>query len=416
MLAGLPKFGRISKLPYPTSVKTHFVCNGVFSGCFYGCEASYVNESVCAKVASAVSSCLAPKAARRSKHMLFSRLDRECDPFAFVLSKRVSMLRRMLVMYPWLGEPVATILQNYLNRGFPGAALAPGEAASHVAPSMEVPGSSEAKAKHFSMGPIGHLLFSLSQYDMALGQDLNVIQEREVPFNLLEAPFQYLKPLIRSAVLRKRSRWVAAERSVCSNVGEIDFFTLNDSLRRDKGSKFMQSLWHATLASWSDSLLEAIDYAPSAACRCGHHDCTFHHAVWDCPLTQHLRDKHALLNLVDHSRFSRSLAAGVPSMLSADINTCPWDPTTPWTSNDFENFARAAGYQSRELMLNYHEGTTYSNLMEDSTLHGLSARRLVAKMRGPFGAAFPDPPPHYLPGNEDEDFVKVWTDGNVYFP
>ena len=65
----------------------------------------------------------------------------------------------------------------------------------------------------------------------------------------------------------------------------------------------------------------------------------------------------------------------------------------------------------------YHEGTVaYSNLMEDSTLHGLSARRLVAKMRGPFGAAFPDPPPHYLPGNEDEDFVKVWTDGSVYFP
>ena len=138
-------------------------------GCFYGCEAGYVNESVCAKVASAVSSCLAPKAARRSKHMLFSCLDRECDPFAFVLSKRVSMLRRMLVMYPWLGEPVATILQNYLNRGFPGAALAPGEAASHVAPSMEAPGSSEAKAKYFSMGPIGHLLFSLLHHDLALG-------------------------------------------------------------------------------------------------------------------------------------------------------------------------------------------------------------------------------------------------------
>ena len=207
MLVGLPKFGRISKLPYPSSVKTHFVCNGMFSGCFYGCEASYVIESVCEKVASAVSSCLAPKAARRSKHMLFSCLDRECDPFAFVLSRRVSMLRRMLVMYPWLGEPVATILQNYLNRGFPGAALAPGEAASHVAPSMEVPGSTEAKAKYFSMGPMGHLLHSL-----ASGLDLNVVQNGEVPFNLHESPYQYLKPLIRGAVLRKRSKWVAAER------------------------------------------------------------------------------------------------------------------------------------------------------------------------------------------------------------
>ena len=170
------------------------------------------------------------------------------------------------------------------------------------------------------------------------------------------------------------------------------------------------------MAGWSNSLLQAIDYAPSAACRCGHPLHTFRHAVWECPLTQPLRDKYGLLSLVDHSRFSASLAAGIPSMISADINTCPWDPSMPWTSNDFESFARAAGNQHRELMKYYHEATVaFDNIMGDEALKGLCAKLVVAKLRGPFGVAFPDPPPFALRGDGD-GFVKVWPDGSGYFP
>ena len=123
-----------------------------------------------------------------------------------------------------------------------------------------------------------------------------------------------------------------------------------------------------------------------------------------------------LLSRVDHSRFSASLADGIPSMISADINTCPWDTPMPWTSNDFESFARAAGNEHRELMKYYHEATVaFDDIMGDEALKGLSAKLVVAKLRGPFGTAFPDPPPLAFRGDGD-GFVKVWTDGSVYFP
>ena len=187
---------------------------------------------------------------------------------------------------------------------------------------------------------------------------------------------------------------LAHTRTELTGVGEVVFNTLRCTLQREKGKKFLCSLWHATLAGWSNSLLQAIDYAPSAACRCGHPLHTFRHAVWECPLTQPLRDKYTLLSRVDHSRFSASLAAGIPSMISADINTCPWDTSMPWTSNDFESFARAFGNEHRELMKYYHEATVaYDNIMGDEALKGLSAKLVVAKLRGPFGSAFPDPPP-----------------------
>ena len=324
-----------------------------------------------------VSRCLAPEAARRSNSMLSSCFDRECDPFAYILVKRFSMLRRMLVRYFWLDEQVFAILSSYRNRGFPGTASAAGNPMSPMAPWFGDTARAEWKTQHFAMGPVGYLLYSASHYGLCLDQAYNVYQGNEVPYNLLTSPFQYLKPLVRAGVFRKRSEILSRTRTGLAGVGEVDFNTLRCTLQREKGKKLVCSLWHATLAGWSNSLLQAIDYAPSAACRCGHPLHTFRHAVWECPLTQPLRDKYTLLSRVDRSRFSASLAAGIPSMISADINTCPWDPSTPWTSNDFESFARDAGNQHHELMKYYHEATVaFDNIMGDEALKGFVTNEL----------------------------------------
>ena len=49
----------------------------------------------------------------------------------------------------------------------------------------------------------------------------------------------------------------------------------------------------------------------------------------------------------------------------------------------------------------------YDNIMGDEALKGLSANLVVAKLRGPFGSAFPDPPPPASSDNGRDGFVKV---------
>ena len=251
MQNGLPKLFRVGRLPYPSSVKSLFVCNGVFSGCFYGCEATHVNESVMHKLTTAVSHCLAPEAPRRSNVLLFSCFDRECDPFAYVLVKRLSMLRRMLVRYSWLDEQVSAILSSYWNRGFPGTASAAGKPASPIAPWFGDTARAEWKTKHFPMGPVGYLLYSAAHFGLSLDQAYNVYQGNEVPYNMLTCPFQYLKPLVRAGVFRRRSDILSRTRTEIAGVGEVDFNTLRCTLQREKGKKFLCSLWHATLAGSS---------------------------------------------------------------------------------------------------------------------------------------------------------------------
>ena len=105
-----PSFFGWLGFPTPVVLNPSVFVRGFFSGCFYGREATHVNESMMHKLNTAVSHCLAPEAARRSRTMFTFVFQLRMRSLCVCVSEALQHARdRMLVRYSWLDEQVSAI-------------------------------------------------------------------------------------------------------------------------------------------------------------------------------------------------------------------------------------------------------------------------------------------------------------------
>ena len=101
---------------------------------------------------------------------------KDFDPEVIQLTRKVALLRRIVAKYPGEEEKIRLILKKYANvnkNGFAGKSNLP-----------ELDGR--------IMGPIGLLLQELNKVNAEINDNLEITQEHEVAFNIMQTPWQAL--------------------------------------------------------------------------------------------------------------------------------------------------------------------------------------------------------------------------------
>ena len=133
------------------------------------------------------------------------------------------------------------------------------------------------------------LVYSLSQFGLALTPSLDLCENYEICVNILSMPYQYLRPHMRGAIIRARTLIASNERSMLTACGELDWDLMRRALSELPSDLRPSMRWLLSLSHWDNTFLATIDQADSCVCRCGAPH-TMMHWCWECPFTKHLRD------------------------------------------------------------------------------------------------------------------------------
>jgi hypothetical protein len=93
---------------------------GVLAGALYGCEATHASETPLSTLSAHLAKALHGDAPRRSNTCLFNLFDKEVEPYAVVCIRRITLMRRMVIKFPYLQDAVSDAITTYSERGFPG--------------------------------------------------------------------------------------------------------------------------------------------------------------------------------------------------------------------------------------------------------------------------------------------------------
>ena len=315
---GIMCIGRIGFLPHDVETKSNFIVNAGYSAGLYGCEATHANEAWVAKLATTTANAIGTHGTRRCPEIMFSLLKVELDPWVVIFTRRVVMLRRMLVKHPSIADGVRDAISLYNERNFPGT-ISDHLDDSNITTAPVVGNSLRAPWKkiHHAWGPIGYLLLSASHYGVAITPSLQFRQRYEVAFSIFDVPYQYLKPLVIMAARRARLQQAALKRQYLAIGQELDYQLLYRLVRKQDGENRRRLRWHLSLAGWSNSTLHDAGAIDSGSCQCGAAQQTTLHLLRDCPLTEHLWKDNPLLCFIFEHDAPDMLVMGLPPALTA---------------------------------------------------------------------------------------------------
>ena len=163
-------------LPFESTKKEHVLAI-IYSAALYGCEASMANEQLLARLSSLASRVVFPVSSRRSQGISFSLTspNKETDPSVVILLRRCIMLRRMIAKLPDLAITLAYTISLYAESGFPGTEEHyQAKTDDAEIPRLGHPDRALWKQGVCPMGPVGLLLYSISQYNIYILINLSV--------------------------------------------------------------------------------------------------------------------------------------------------------------------------------------------------------------------------------------------------
>ena len=382
MAESLPKIRRLAWLPLEIAVKLSLMGSAIFSGAFYGCEATHASESYLHTMTTAIAQAMHGHAPRRSNSSLFNLFEVEVDPWAVICIRRVMMLRRMLIKNEWLADAVSDAIERYQQHNFPGTCV--DEDMPHNISCAPPPGSAlraDWKKKHHAWGPIGFLCYSLSHYGLAISSKLRLHQNNEVTHCLYNMPYQFVKPLVTQMIRRGRQVTIASERTILRDAGELDHDLMRKVLNSLDPTLIPAVRWVLTLSFWDNAYLASIGHHDSGLCKCGMVH-SMDHWFWECRLTQHLRDQNPVVSFIAMHNPTLAFRRGFATMLRPNPLASLWDPWGNLTIGQLQTFATACNVDIKFdddfcCAQDFHDQlgpTTYN-----------TARQVVAFHRGSFG-------------------------------
>jgi hypothetical protein len=180
----------------------------------YGVETTHVSTTAIDELRTAIADVLGPKSSKRSLDMAFNLSDKnkESDPKAHVLVRRVMELRRMMSKDHDTYVMAQNMVNYYNNLDN-----------SHLFESMheqeteqqnewdditkwknEVHQHQNEKQPHTLTGPIMLLLHEIMQYNYTLDYKFNKMKQNEPTINIWLMPCQHLKTALHDIVRQKR--------------------------------------------------------------------------------------------------------------------------------------------------------------------------------------------------------------------
>lgn len=305
------------------SLREKLVLSNLLPAALYGVEVVKVPVRALSALRSAIADAIGPRTGKRSVNLVFdyASSNKELDPAAYVLTQRVLNVRRMIVKHPGLKGRIALIIKKY--KAYAGATK---EKKPSLWDEANLCGEAEADLDVHSshvFGPVGLLIDDLTNLDCSIGVDFVIHCNGQMPFNMLEMPWQHLKQVINDIVQRSRSRYVNQQRSFCGKIDELDV-PLIKNIVNHMGLKEKHVLRHvSTGAAWGEHDLAGIQLSDGCCKHCGAQDVGLEHIHWDCPIVNQHRVNRELVD-VRSCHLPKSVAYGLPPALSAKLDGPLW--------------------------------------------------------------------------------------------
>ncbi len=426
MTDAIATVNRIRWLPHELHQKITFIINGALAKGLYGCEIAPVNEGVLAKLTSAIAKVVGPSSAKACNSIVFGIPpdNKEAEPDANIFMRRCILFRRSIAKKPHLLQVAQQIFDAYAEIDYVGifhshdelANLYFGAPAGHEKRNLFKPSVTP-------QGPIGLLLFSANLYTSAFSREFVLSQHRETSIDIINDPFQFVKPLVRGFIVNSRSRFAAFTRTDLTSELEIDFGTVNRALDKiDKETRpIVTSL--VCLATWDHVTLARVDQLEiDQIIKCPHCECTqpdFMH-YFRCPAFKdtclaHFPNFQSLLDLDLPIHFFKGIA-----------HTLPADPSLVFASSTSNTIvtctqlANATGVELKDNNDTIDSIRAYQSHManpqwEDTCNLTMNSRQFIGIFRGHFSAPVFSEPLDFCTDGYPSD-INVLSDGSLNNP
>ena len=277
-------------------------------------------------------------------------------------------------------------------------------------------------------GPISQLLYSAAQFAVVIDKDLLCHQYREVPFHILNTPFQFLAGVTRRFILSSRTAVACTKRTDLKSASNIDFELLSparshfDKHNTEEDRRIL--FWQLSLSGWSDHKLQQIGRQADKPCECGHPKPDWLHAIWDCPLNDEARFEDPVIRELCKLRLPDAVKRGLPIPIRGNpAGTLFHSDSMPFNAHDTHSctvieFATAVESKWR-VNQDFNAGYQFYVRMVDAYpfLATYTAQQFFSHFRGSFldGDLLPPPIVEQLVNDEPAD-CNSFTDGSLINP
>ena len=120
----------------------------------------------------------------------------------------------------------------------------------------EEPGTSQRtriKKECKPLGPVGFLLETVHMQASAMDDKKIIHQQTQAPIDLLNAAYQHITPMVRSAATRNRTRRAEGTRDECENLFEIDELATKAKTKKMERADLMILDMERTCSTWNQT-------------------------------------------------------------------------------------------------------------------------------------------------------------------
>ena len=329
MQAAIGMCNRLKWLKLSNQNKNKIITSNIIPAALYGVETTHVSKNVMAGLRSAVAEVLGPKSSKRSLDILYNLSDKnkEIDPKAHVLLKRVMELRRMMCKDTDTQNIIKEMITSYNANE---QALQIVQLQESVDNDDWINMSEWKKEMHHEWeecskcitGPVMLLMHEIKEYGYDIDNDFNMRKANEPTINLWQMPCQHLKTAIHDIIRQQRDREASKNRTFLDEYGEMDH-EMAKELINGVGLKEQHIYRHvATGGMWNSREIEQISDQDNTCKHCGEVVSDSIHVLWNCCAI----NKHRV-----HKDLAEMSTEGIPKAILYGIPlSMGWQLTKPF--------------------------------------------------------------------------------------
>ncbi len=327
---------KVRRLPISKADKRMIILANILPAALYGIEMVKTNKALIDELGAAIAGAVGPRSARRARAGVFEARSegKEIDPKVVQLTRRVSLLRRILAKFPEVAVKVRLIVKKY-----------------EIKFQANPDGSKVHDWEDHLKGPIGFLFGELKEIGAKLKDNLTIEQYKEQSIDIQRTPWQNLKGAINTFGKKTRTVKAAQERTLYRGLKEVDDVALKIVMKRRSEEEKNILTHYLSSAGWTNEELKELDISDSSVCElCGEPEVDMLHQVWRCKEVKCRRRKNGIGN-IHLDDIPNYLKLGMPCAMARELDKTFWgkDKADLKTDNQVGTEACGVGYLPKDV-------------------------------------------------------------------
>jgi hypothetical protein len=195
---------------------------------------------------------------------------------------------------------------------------------------------------------VGYMLETVHLQASAMDDDFKIHQHNQAPIDVLNAAYQHITPMIRSAATRNRTKRAEGTRDECVGLTEIDEHATRGKTKKLERNDLMILNMERTCSTWNKTAAYHAGQSETKACElCGKDEKAAH--FWTCASLEGIRKEAdpEIANL-DPEALPAALKQGIAPAMTADITKTFWGKE-PSSKDDADTKALCGCKPEREV-------------------------------------------------------------------